>query len=120
MSEMPALVSMSKNIEFRFQPVEHVEEMKLLLVGQVRQFLHAGAGGHDADIPRAGDDDVLDRFLPGENVGYVVPGRQAEQDVDVGEAQVRVHDEHPLSEKIEGHGEVDRHVALADARPSRS
>ena len=42
-------------------------------------------------------------------------GRQAQQDVQIGQAEVGVHDHHPLALLGQGEGEAGHDVGLADA-----
>src|SRR4029077_4466187 len=86
-----------------------------LLRGQRGQRLNAGAGRNDADVERAVDDDVLELLFTRQEVSQVQRRRQAEHDVDVAKAEVRVQNPHAVAEPGERRRQVDDDVGFADA-----
>ena len=95
-------------------PDDRVEPLPLLRV-QRGQRADAAAGRNDPDAERALDRDLVERLLAGQHVAEVMRRREAEQHVDVAEAEVGVEDADAMAEARQRHGQVDDDVGLADA-----
>ena len=92
----------------------HLIQQNALLPGiQPGNFLDAGRSGNHLNAPGAIDDDVNQALLAGKNMGKIVLGRKPQQDIEIGQSQVRVKNHHPAAGSRQHAGQVGNHIGLA-------
>ena len=94
---------------------ERLDQPGVLHRREADHALRTGCCRHDAHAARPLQQDVTQIAFTRDDIGQGALGRQAQQNVDVGQAKVGVHQHDPTAEIGQGHGQIDRHIGLADA-----
>jgi hypothetical protein len=100
-------------IEALGQAVEGGDEAQLFVLAKLGQLLNAGGRGQDVNARPHLDEHVVGRHLGIEQIAHVPFGLHAEDDLDVGQAEIGVDDQHALAALGAQHGQVGGQHGLA-------
>ena len=87
----------------------------MLGMRQFRHALDARCRRNQVHAPWPLNQDILQFTMPGQNVRQVPGGLETEQNIDIGQSQIRVEQQHFLAGSSQLIGQVDRDIGLANA-----
>ena len=104
-----------QRIDAGAQGAERLHQAEVTRRGQVRELGDARSARHDLNAMRRFENDFFQRALARQHVRHRVTRRQAEEHVDVREAEIAVEQHDAAARRRQRRREVHRHAGLADA-----
>ena len=112
---MPAAVSMRRKSRLGADRPDDLLEARATARVERGELADAAAGRNDPHAERPLQRDLVERLLAGQHMAEVICRREAEQHVDVAEAEVGVDDADAVAEPRQRRRQIDDDVGLADA-----
>ena len=100
-------------VERNIERAHRIDQPRLRGDVERRHTGHTAGGGQHQYVLRPAHQHVAELLLARQHMADVVARREAEQDVDIAQAQVGVEHHHPLTAARQGDGQIGDHIGLA-------